>query len=73
MISRRLFLALTGGAILSPPSIRATETFPSLLDHVILGCNNLDTGVSFVEERTGIRALFGTPGSRDCQRSAFPW
>lgn len=59
MISRRLFLALTGGAILTPPSIRATENVPSLLDHMILGCNNLDTGISFVEERTGIRALFG--------------
>jgi Glyoxalase-like domain len=59
MISRRLFLALTGGAILSPPSIRATDNSPSLLDHMILGCNNLDTGISFVEERTGIRALFG--------------
>ena len=59
MISRRLFLALAGGAIFLPPSIRATENFPSLLDHIILGCNNLDTGISFVEQRTGVRALFG--------------
>jgi len=74
MISRRLFLALAGGAIFLPPSIRATENFPSLLDHIILGCNNLDTGISFVEQRTGVRALFGggAPGSRDCQRFAFP-
>jgi len=59
MISRRLFLTLAGGAIFLPHSIRATENFPSLLDHIILGCNNLDTGISFVEQRTGVRALFG--------------
>src|ERR1017187_6960526 len=29
------------------------------LDHIILGINDLDHGVSWVEERTGVCALFG--------------
>ena len=32
---------------------------PPLLDHFILGCNDLDHGISFVEQHTGIRAAFG--------------
>jgi len=30
-----------------------------LLDHIILGCRNLEEGVSFVEKQTGVRAAFG--------------
>ena len=30
-----------------------------LLDHFILGCNDLDHGVACVEQRTGVRAAFG--------------
>jgi len=30
-----------------------------LLDHIILGCNDLDRGIAFIEERTGVRAAFG--------------
>jgi catechol 2,3-dioxygenase-like lactoylglutathione lyase family enzyme len=59
MISRRQFLALTGAASLVPPSLWAAEEFPSLLDHIILGCNDLDRGIAFVEERTGVRAMLG--------------
>lgn len=32
---------------------------PAMLDHLILGCNDLDHGVAFVEARTGVRAAFG--------------
>jgi catechol 2,3-dioxygenase-like lactoylglutathione lyase family enzyme len=32
---------------------------PPLLDHVILGCNDLERGIAFVEEHTGVRAAFG--------------
>lgn len=32
---------------------------PSLLDHILLGCNDLQHGVDFVEQRTGVRAAFG--------------
>jgi hypothetical protein len=30
-----------------------------LLDHILLGSADLDTGIAFVEERTGVRAAFG--------------
>jgi hypothetical protein len=30
-----------------------------LLDHILLGCSDLDRGIAFIEERTGIRAAFG--------------
>jgi catechol 2,3-dioxygenase-like lactoylglutathione lyase family enzyme len=59
MISRRLFLALTGGAMLAPPVSWSADEVPALLDHVLLGCNDLDRGIAFVEERTGVRAAFG--------------
>ncbi|MGA3328870.1 MAG: VOC family protein [Terriglobia bacterium] len=29
------------------------------LDHIILGINDLDRGVAWVEQRTGVRAMFG--------------
>ena len=30
-----------------------------MLDHILLGCNDLDRGIAFVEECTGVRAAFG--------------
>ena len=60
MISRRDFLVATGAAAVFAPSFSwAADEFPSLLDHVILGCNNLEGGIRFVEERTGVRAAPG--------------
>jgi len=59
MISRRLFLALTGAAVLAPPPTLAEERVPSVLDHVMLGCNDLERGIAIVEEHTGVRAAFG--------------
>jgi catechol 2,3-dioxygenase-like lactoylglutathione lyase family enzyme len=57
--SRRAFLAVTAGAILAPRISWTAEEVPSLLDHILLGCNDLDRGVAFVEEHTGVRAAFG--------------
>jgi len=37
----------------------AADEFPVLLDHIILGCNELKSGIRFVEERTGVRAALG--------------
>lgn len=59
MISRRIFLALAGGAILSPTATWAAnaeedDEVPALLDHIILGCNDLDTGINFVHDGTGV-------------------
>src|SRR6266852_3397372 len=64
MISRRSFLVLTGGAIVSPSVDWAAgeeddEQVPALLDHLILGCNDLDRGIALVEENTGVRPTIG--------------
>ncbi len=59
MFTRRRFLALTGAAVLAPPVSWARDEFPSLLDHIILGCSDLDRGITFVEEHTGVRAAPG--------------
>jgi Glyoxalase-like domain len=42
-----------------PSFLWGADEFPSLLDHVILGCNDLDAGIRFVQERTGVRAAPG--------------
>src|SRR5215470_3618673 len=57
--SRRAFLAFTTGVALTPSLSWAAEEVPSLLDHILLGCSDLDRGIAFVEERTGVRAAFG--------------
>jgi hypothetical protein len=35
------------------------DQVPPMLDHVLLGCNDLERGINFVEEHTGVRATFG--------------
>ena len=32
---------------------------PEVLDHILLGCADLQRGIAFVEERTGVKAAFG--------------
>lgn len=32
---------------------------PSAIDHVLLGCSNLEYGIAFVEQHTGVRPAFG--------------
>jgi len=58
-ISRRAFLVFAGGALVAPRVSWAAVEVPSLLDHILLGCNDLERGIAFVEERTGVRAAFG--------------
>lgn len=58
-ISRRSFLAITGAALAAPFIVFGKEEVPSLLDHILLGCSDLDRGIAFVEEHTGVRAAFG--------------
>jgi hypothetical protein len=58
-VSRRMFLMVTGGALVAPTIPLTASEVPELLDHMILGCNDLDGGIAFVEERTGVRAAFG--------------
>ncbi len=64
MISRRSFLALTGGAIVSPSVAWAAgeeddDQVPALLDHILLGCNDLDRGIELVEQNVGVRPAIG--------------
>jgi hypothetical protein len=62
-ISRRDFVALTSGAavtFLAPSFLRAAEAEPPpSLDHILLGCSDLNTGIAYVEEKTGVHAAAG--------------
>ena len=58
-ISRRLFLTLTAGAITATRQLFAAVEGPTLLDHILLGSLDLQAGIDFVENRTGVRATFG--------------
>ena len=63
-LSRRLFLALTGGGLAAPSASWAVDAdeedqVPALLDHIILGCNDLDRGIDLLEESTGVRPAIG--------------
>ncbi|MBS1840634.1 MAG: VOC family protein [Acidobacteria bacterium] len=35
------------------------DMVPKVLDHILLGCADLESGISFVEARTGVKAAFG--------------
>jgi hypothetical protein len=68
-ISRRFFLAAAGAALALPRiSWSAQEQTPTLLDHLLLGSADLDAGIAFVEQRTGVRAASGGvhPGAGTC-------
>jgi glyoxalase-like protein len=67
-IYRRFFLALLGSSALFPSIVWPAEDVPTLLDHFILGCNDLDHGIDFVEQNTGVRAALGGvhPGRGTC-------
>jgi hypothetical protein len=64
-ISRRSLLS-AGAGILAAAATRAEVSFsaekeeaPAVLDHILLGCSDLDRGIEFVAKRTGVRAAFG--------------
>src|SRR5467141_1587444 len=66
IFSRRNFLALTGAALALPPIPSAAnaedaddDDVPALLDHILLGCNELDKGIEFVQEGTGVLPAIG--------------
>jgi hypothetical protein len=58
-IQRRALFAMSGGALLFTRLTWAEGEVPGLLDHILLGCNDLERGIAFVEEKTGVRAVFG--------------
>jgi hypothetical protein len=60
-LSRRKFL-VTASATLAAARISRSATqeiIPKLLDHILVGSADLDKGIAFIEERTGVRAAFG--------------
>jgi len=70
MITRRSFLQLAGGALLVPRSLLCrqreqsdvpplVDQVPPMLDHILVGCSDLQRGIDFVEQRTGVRTVFG--------------
>src|SRR5467141_3546400 len=66
IFSRRNFLALTGAALALPPIPSAAnaedaddDDVPALLDHILLGGNDLDKGIEFVQEGTGVLPAIG--------------
>jgi hypothetical protein len=68
-VSRRSFIIILGSTALVGPSVYAqqkeksdvplVDQVPSMLDHILLGCSDLQHGIEFVEQRTGVRAVFG--------------
>jgi Glyoxalase-like domain len=64
-ISRRSLLS-TGARILIATATKTSALFsaereevPTMLDHILLGCSDLDRGIAFVENHSGVRAAFG--------------
>jgi hypothetical protein len=59
IFSRRCFLTLATGALVTPRQLFAAIEVPTLLDHMLLGSPDLQAGIEFVEKHTGVRAAFG--------------
>lgn len=61
LISRRRFIALFSAVIASRHGFATDKisSVPTDLDHILLGVNDLDHGISRLEERSGVRAAFG--------------
>lgn len=59
MLSRRAFVGVSGLVVLASRAARAEGRVPDMLDHILLGCRNLDEGIALVERQTGVRAAIG--------------
>jgi Glyoxalase-like domain len=59
MPSRRFFLALTAGAFGSHSLSWGAGEVPTVLDHILLGCSDLDRGITFVKEHAGVTPVLG--------------
>jgi hypothetical protein len=61
-MSRRRFLALASATLAARRIAFGADNIPSVptnLDHILLGVNDLDRGIAWMEERSGVRAIFG--------------
>jgi len=54
-----MFLLMSGAVIAAPRFAWAANEVPTLLDHILVGCKDLDKGIAFVEGKTGVRAAMG--------------
>ena len=52
-------MIFTAGVVTAPSELFAQNEVPTLLDHVLLGSRDLQQGIDFVAERTGVRTVFG--------------
>jgi Glyoxalase-like domain len=59
VISRREFVIIASCAAVMPQSSWSFDNVPTMLDHLLLGCSDLDQGVAFVEKQTGVRPAMG--------------
>jgi catechol 2,3-dioxygenase-like lactoylglutathione lyase family enzyme len=60
MISRRHFLVIAFGAAVMSQSLWSSDhQVRIMLDHLLLGCSDLDQGIAFVEKHTGVRPAMG--------------
>ena len=61
-ISRRRFLAFSIATLAARRIAFGADNMPSVptdLDHILLGVDDLDRGIAWMEERSGVRAMFG--------------
>jgi len=71
MLARRSFLCCSGAALAAPhlfaqnlrrqnnEEVPLVDQVPPMLDHILVGCNDLQKGIDFIEQHTGVRAAFG--------------
>jgi hypothetical protein len=62
MITRRSLLTAAGSSLIVQmilPLRTIGESVPATLDHIILGCSDLDAGIEFMEQKSGYRAARG--------------
>src|SRR5579863_1993004 len=69
ILSRREFLGLGGASLFAARSLLVEGQgqmdslligqVPPMLDHILLGCSELQGGIEFVEQHTGVRAAMG--------------
>ena len=59
MLSRRSLLYLSGLALQCGRAREALRPVESAVDHLLLGAADLDHGIEWVEEKTGVRAVIG--------------
>jgi hypothetical protein len=62
MMTRRFFLGLAGTTAATEvlfPLTAIEDSVPATLDHIILGCSDLDAGIEFMEKKSGYRAAIG--------------